>query len=123
MSRLGYMARVARTVAGHPLESWDRAGGRLEIMRFSPAAGLVPLAVDPGWEEHLHVAVDADWPCVYSAEFETLWTDVGRELALLGAGHDADPNLARTAFCAVRHLGASKVVETGVARGITSRMV
>lgn len=36
---------------------------------------------------------------------------------------DGEPGLARAAWCVVRHLRPSTVVETGVARGVTSRVV
>ena len=36
---------------------------------------------------------------------------------------DGEPGLARAAWCLVRHLEPAAVVETGVARGVTSRVV
>ena len=46
---------------------------------------------------------------------------VGREN--YGDDDDADPGLARTLWCLVCHLQAAQVVETGVAHGLSSRMM
>ena len=37
--------------------------------------------------------------------------------------NDGDPGVTRAIWCLIRHLAASKVVETGVAHGVTSRFV
>jgi hypothetical protein len=41
----------------------------------------------------------------------------------VGKGYDAGLDLARAAYAATRHLQPEEVVETGVARGITSRVI
>ena len=80
--------------------------------------------VDDGWEEWLHDALGAPWPCRERERFAALWRTLGGELdgtPVPGTLWDADPAFARAAFCAARHGDAGRVVETGVARGITSR--
>jgi predicted O-methyltransferase YrrM len=76
----------------------------------------------------LHV----EWPCASQAEFDALWRDVIRLLReqnlAVGRGayagwDDADPALARAVWCISRHLRPEKVVETGVARGVTTRFL
>jgi hypothetical protein len=47
--------------------------------------------------------------------------DYGRHT--YGGYSDADTSLSRAVWCAVRHTRAEVVVETGVARGVTSRIV
>jgi predicted O-methyltransferase YrrM len=50
--------------------------------------------------------------------------DLGLELGrgCYGGWDDADPALARSVWCVTRHLRPSVVVETGVARGLTTRL-
>lgn len=82
--------------------------------------------VDEGWEEWLHRALGAPWPCPDRERFDALWGALGGELdggPEPGTLWDADAGFARAAFCAASHTGARRVVETGVARGITSRCV
>ena len=37
--------------------------------------------------------------------------------------NDGDPGLTRAIWCLIHHLAASQVVETGVAHGVTTRLV
>jgi len=61
-----------------------------------------------------------------------MWENIHDELRARGivtgrgeyAGwDDSDPALARATWCLVRHLRPQRVIETGVGRGLTSRMV
>jgi Methyltransferase domain len=87
---------------------------------------------DEDWEERLHAALGAPWPCSATAEFWDLWAKVIHELEAQGIRpgpqsfkwwNDGDAGLARAIWCLTRHLEPSKVVETGVAHGVTSRIV
>ena len=91
-----------------------------------------PYHVDEGWEQRLHEAIGAPWPCSATDAFWDLWPQVMQVFAEQGlepgrgafAGWgDGEPGLVRAVWCLVRHLRPSKVVETGVARGITTRFV
>lgn len=84
------------------------------------------------WEAKLHAHLGIEWPCAARAEFDPLWSDVRQLLTdqslTLGRGayggwDDADPAFARAVWCLARHLRPGKVVETGVARGITTRFL
>ena len=80
--------------------------------------------VDEAWEEWLHRALGAAWPCAERERFGALWATLAGELdgaPVPGTLWDADAGFARAAFCAASHSGARRAVETGVARGITSR--
>jgi hypothetical protein len=80
--------------------------------------------VEDAWEERLHALLGAPWPCPEQERFAALWADLERELGGGGEGAhlwDADPAFARAAFCAACHSGAKRIVETGVARGVTTR--
>ncbi|MGH9712576.1 MAG: class I SAM-dependent methyltransferase [Candidatus Acidiferrales bacterium] len=88
--------------------------------------------VDKNWERLLHEYLCVAWPCKVSAEFQRLWPAVMKELEAqgirpgpmaFGSWNDGDAGLARAIWCLTRHLGPSKVVETGVAHGVTSRFV
>jgi len=87
---------------------------------------------DPGWEQHLHLALGCAWPCPQAAEFRALWPAVIAELEAKGihAGpesfqvwNDGDAALVRAIWCLTRHLQPQKVVETGVGHGVTSRFI
>jgi len=91
-----------------------------------------PYAVDTEWEKRLHRELGAPWPCPEHQEFWRLWKAVLGSLeasglrvgrgAFAGWG-DGEPGFVRAVWCLVRHLAPAKVVETGVARGITTRFV
>ena len=103
----------------------DRLGERRE-----PRAE--PYPVDERWEERLHAALHAPWPCPDREVFDELWADVTERLkandlpigrGAFGGWGDADPAFARATWCVALHSRATVVVETGVARGITSRFL
>jgi len=73
-----------------------------------------------------------EWPCPQAAEFRALWPTVIAELKAKGihagpesfqAWNDGDAALVRAIWCLTRHLQPQKVVETGVAHGVTSRFI
>jgi hypothetical protein len=72
------------------------------------------------------------WPCAELAGFEPAWEGVQATLrsgglqagrGAYGGWDDGDRGLARAVWCITSHLAPQAVVETGVARGITSRVV
>jgi hypothetical protein len=80
--------------------------------------------------QELHRLLDVPWPCAESEEFKALWPEVLARLAeqgletgrgAYGGWDDADPALASAVWCLTRHLLPNVIVETGVARGLTSR--
>lgn len=91
-----------------------------------------PYAVTENWERALHELLGAPWPCGETDSFWTLWSEVitsleGRGLRLgrgaFGGWGDGEPGMVRAIWCLIHHLRPGRVVETGVARGITSRFV
>jgi hypothetical protein len=87
---------------------------------------------DDNWERRLHEALGVPWPCDATAEFWDLWPKVIGELQEKGirAGpesfwvcNDGDAGLVRAIWCLTRHLRPKKVIETGVAHGVTSRFI
>ncbi|MGI5459883.1 class I SAM-dependent methyltransferase [Streptomyces sp. CA-249302] len=88
--------------------------------------------IDKGWEPRLHEWLGAPWPCPELERGQELWESTGEELEAHGLSFgrhtygqysDADAALGRAVWCVVLHLHPAVVVETGVARGITSRVV
>jgi hypothetical protein len=87
---------------------------------------------DSGWEIRLHSWLGAPWPCPELTKLDALWRNIASELQTQGLRFgrqtygeysDAEISLARAVWCSVLHRCPSVVVETGVARGVTSRIV
>jgi predicted O-methyltransferase YrrM len=126
-----YAPRVLGALLRHPVEGRERVAERLGEWRA--AREPVPAYRSrPDWEAELHRRLRAAWPCPVREEFPALWYDIGRGLrdrglevgrGSFGGWDDADPALARLVWCATRHLAPETVVETGVARGITTRCI
>ena len=93
-----------------------------------------PYAIDGEWEASLHEAIGAPWPCPAHDRFEPLWweviasvraqvRDVGRGAFGEEGWADGDTTLARIVYCMTLHLQPEHLLETGVARGITTRII
>jgi methyltransferase family protein len=134
----GFWVRAAYTVLRHPLEAIERARGRLDTRadkRELMALGQLPgehYAVVKNWEPVLHKAIGAPWPCAESEGFDQVWdaTVSGLVAAGLRVGlasyrgwNDGDRAQAKAIWCLVAHLRPAAVVETGVAHGLTSRVI
>jgi len=87
---------------------------------------------DGNWEQRLHEYLGVPWPCPLSPEFWSLWHGVVGELEAAGIRpgpesfqrwNDGDAGFVRAIWCMVRHRRPKKVVETGVAHGVTSRCI
>lgn len=129
-SRLGWTAGVLRMTLSDPADSLDRV-----LVRARHLAGRetgVSYDVQSDWEAWLHLQLGLDWPCPEALEFESVWAAAAaaiREHGLAqgrgayGGWDDGDAGLARCAWCLTAHLAPAKVLETGVARGLTSRII
>jgi hypothetical protein len=89
-------------------------------------------AVEKDWERALHAALGLGSPCGATSEFRTVYASVIGELEASGirAGpasfdvwNDGDAAFGRAIWCLVRHLRPRTVIETGVAHGVTSRLI
>jgi predicted O-methyltransferase YrrM len=118
-------------IAADPLELWikleekyaDWSAGRQPAYRYES---------NEDWESQLHLRLGVEWPCNSTSEFWDLWSEVMEALERGGiragpgsfrAWNDGDAALTRAIWCLVRHLRPKSVVETGVARGVTSRVI
>ncbi len=90
------------------------------------------LKSDDDWEQRLHRCLKVEWPCDGTSDFWNLWPKIIAELEAAGiqtgpgsfrAYNDGDAGLSRTIWCLVRHLRPERVIETGVAHGLTSRVI
>jgi hypothetical protein len=113
---------VGRALPGEFRQRWER----------HTAGRMVKLEVDDAWDERLHVLLGATWPCPEGSRLNALMADIGELLAAKGLGtgrhtygwySDAESALGRAVWCTTRHMGPEVVVETGVAHGVTSRIV
>ncbi|GAA5020534.1 class I SAM-dependent methyltransferase [Kitasatospora paranensis] len=120
--------RFGRALATDPVETLLYLPEEWSQHRDHPVA----YDVDTAWEEHLHGLLGAPWPCPEAPRAAELWGTVVQELHECGLAFgrhtyggysDADESLARAVRCVVLHRQAVVVVETGVARGVTSRFV
>lgn len=116
---LRYWSRVGSLLLTHPLETLERVRQRTEMWRYA-SNGSVDYGPDPEWEGKLRRRLgeleaddDGRW-------YELLGT-LERDLPNFPHGHDADVALAHSIWRIVSCTQAAKVVETGVARGVTSR--
>lgn len=89
-------------------------------------------AVTEAWEADLHRLLGAPWPCPQRDCPGPIVAEIGASLAARGLAYgrqtygsysDGDSSLCRAAWCTVRHARPQVVIETGVARGVTSRVV
>ncbi len=134
---LAITGRLARALREDPIEAalavQDVIIERSEHKRrgFMPWPPC-PYHEDESWEPALHELLGAPWPCPQTDEFAARWSEAMRRLTSAGmslgrgafAGWgDGDPSLARAVWCMTRHLRPAAIVETGVARGITTRFI
>lgn len=112
-------ARVARALAGE----WSQQHGKWPWAESD---------FDDAWYEHLHDLLGAPWPCPETAKVRSLLTDINTLLTSKGLGtgrhtygwySDADIELCSAIWCSARHMRPEVVIETGVAHGVSSRIV
>jgi hypothetical protein len=122
------LRRMARSMADEPIET----------LLYVPEVfarqtdRAVTYSVEEDWGLAFHRLLDLPWPCPEASEAHGVLSEIGEVLAAKGLAFgrytygvysDADPGLGTATWCAVRHLKPDVVVETGVARGVTSRLV
>ena len=125
----------AALLTTRPVEAWDRmqksralARGMKSIREDARgwSQGLDVISAQGDWMQPVHQRLGWNWPCDESSAFQKCWADIEQMLVAADPTepyYDADPVMARSLWCAVRHLQPRSVVETGVARGVTSRII
>jgi hypothetical protein len=129
-SRPQKAVRLLRTAANDPGRVMRALPG--EFRQRYGSEQYLEAEVDNAWEEHLHNLLGAEWPCPQVHRLDDLMAEVSEMLTAKGLGFgrntygwyaDADKWLCRAVWCVVLHTRPQVVVETGVARGVTSRIV
>jgi predicted O-methyltransferase YrrM len=123
--------RIASAALADPGETCTRLFARFADIQ-GHRRGHCQYVADGQWEQKLHASIDRPWPCPETSEFWSLWPSVIETLtsrgltagpAAFGVSNDGEPELVRAIWCLTRHLRPENVVETGVARGVTSRFI
>jgi hypothetical protein len=127
-TRLRKVARLLRAFAVNPVGVGRALPGEFRQRHGSDQ----DLEVDDAWYEHMHRLLGAAWPCPLGQQLDGLMTEVGSLLTDKGLGSgrhtygwysDAESSLCRAVWCATLHTQPEVVIETGVAHGVTSRVV
>jgi hypothetical protein len=110
-----------------PLEAWDRIKLKAAA-RFTTPPGTetrTGYTTDPQWSETLHACLGVAPPCGCVDGSGIEWDSLLGPMARRGEGadHDGDIALAKATWITCFHLRPKVVVETGVARGVTSRAI
>jgi predicted O-methyltransferase YrrM len=126
--RAQVLLRLARAAMAEGPAVVDRVRIRSESRAVQPRAPKDALATSDDWLADLHRVLHATWPCPQCAGFQLdVWPGIGERIASNTASarhqHDADVQLAHAAWSTTLHLRPEHVVETGVARGVTSAAV
>jgi hypothetical protein len=131
IGRVAYAARAGKAIAAEPYEGMERTLERVAELRDWRRPPWRYEAVQE-FEERVHELIGARWPCEEQHGFDELWSTALDDLAgrglpvgrgAFGGWDDGDARLARVAWCLVRHLRPDRVVETGVARGLCTRVL
>jgi SAM-dependent methyltransferase len=136
--RLGYVVRSSRTMMRSPRSGAERIRGRIDRrqdLRELTALGgprREHYTVAEDWAPALHDIIGAPWPCPEAEPFGEVWDAVLADLASAGlrvgrasygGWNDGDRAQAAAIWCVVAHSRPGIVVETGVAHGLTSRVI
>ena len=127
-SRHQKVLRLLRAFAADPIGAGRAIPGLIGQRRGNDQH----YATDQAWQEHLHSLLGAPWPCPCGPRLDELMTDIAAMLAAKGLGYgrytygpfsDADHSLSCAVWCTALHAQPEVVIETGVARGVTTRIV
>ncbi len=124
------LARLMRALANDPIGASRALPGELRQRHGRVKYGDAEL--DQEWFEHLHELLGAPWPCPEAEELQDLLVEIGellkaRRLATgrhtYGWYSDAEVSLCSAVWCTTLHRRPEIVIETGVAHGVTSRVI
>lgn len=127
MTSLSYVRRLVQLALADPVEFADRARGQLE-MRLDRPPFEQPEVRGGVWLDDVHRLLGLDAPCpacddVLPPLWDTVRTELEQSGHRAGKGYDAGRRLAEAAYATAFHLAPPSVIETGVARGVTSRFL
>ena len=118
---------LAKLALTEPLTVVDRVRTVSELRRLrneprSPSNH----PVSARWDPALHDLLGTPTPCGGSKEFGDVWSTIKTSLSdadAISETLDGDANFGQAVWCAVLHLRPRRVIETGVARGVTSWII
>lgn len=122
---------IAGAFIREPLESFERFLEKRAEQK-DHALGPPSYETETAMLESLHSVLRTPWPCGEEPDCEAALDQIAERLAAkglrmgrgaYGGWDDADPGLAQAVWCLVRHLRPTNVLETGVARGVTSSLI
>jgi len=128
---LHYPKRLAGALVTDPVGLLEKLQDRI-VQNWEYRAPVHRHELSANWEERLHGWLGCKWPCAEQDAFHALWQravesvrsagiDVGP--ASFAGFNDGDMGLLRAIWWIVSHLKPTRVVETGVAHGFTSRFI
>ena len=133
--QVGFFFRVSGVMVRDPFAAVERVRGRLDRRRDAAALEATGLSVDDlypidvEWQRGLHHALGCPWPCHCESAARSLYSEIMAGFAALGLPDryqgwcDGSAEFTLAAWTLAIHLRPENVVETGVARGVTSRIV
>lgn len=130
-TRAGKVTRLLRTFAAQPVQVGRALPGELTQWRERGGKFLRD-EIDNSWDERYHALLGAPWPCGLTAGLDRVRGDIGKRLAEAGLTDgrytyayysDAEMTMCRAIWCAIGHTWPEAVVETGVAHGVSSRVI
>ncbi len=129
---LKHPLRFANAVATDPIGAWTVLQDRFVASLERNKCSSYRYDTDPDWERRLHDVLGVAWPCKATSEFWSVWPEVIEGLKEKGIQvgpesfalwNDGDAAFVRAIWCFVRHQRPRNVVETGVAHGVSSRII
>jgi Methyltransferase domain len=128
------MVRLLRAFAADPVGVIRALPGqiRTQLDVPMPPESQSQYVVNKACDEDLHRLLGAAWPCPQRQYLDELMAEINALLAAKGLAYgrqtygvysDGDSSLCQAAWCTVLHTRPDVVIETGVARGVTSRIV
>jgi hypothetical protein len=132
-TRLQKVMRLARTFASDPVAVSRSLPGEVRQFVQLHRHGKFPgFTADEAWDERLHQLLGAPWPCQKDQRLDEVMAEVGAMLQARGWGFgqdtyawyaDGDSSLCRAVWCVALHTRPEVVIETGVAHGVSSRIM
>lgn len=119
-----FRPEVLRTIAAHPVEAAYRFAGQVELRNVDEQKrdAVGAYEGDPAWRDRLHGELGIEH-CDQTPRFDQAWEPVAAVPGGLRVdSQDGDAALSRAIWCAIRHSGAKRAVEVGVARGVSTAM-
>jgi len=133
-SRVQKLMQLLRTCAADPVGVARALPGEFrQWYRWRYESEKQPeFQADKAWDEHLHELLGAPWPCAQRQRLDEIMADIEARLAASGLDSgrftyayysDAESLLCQAVWCVAQHTRPEVVIETGVAHGVTSRIV